>query len=59
MIVLDVMKVDTKRNHHMIGLGLGAVHKLCQRPKGVGGVWKMLTMADKGGRVGKANADNE
>ena len=35
---------------------LGAVHKLCQRPKG-GGVKKMLTMADKGGRGGKANAD--
>ena len=36
---------------------LGAVHKLCQRPKGEEGVCKMLTMADKGGRGGKANAD--
>ena len=32
---------------------LGAVHKLCQ-PRGG---WKMLTLADKGGRGAKANAD--
>ena len=37
---------------------LGAVRKLCQRPKGGGGGWKMPTMDDKGGRGGQANADN-
>ena len=36
---------------------LGAVHKLCQRPKG-GGVWKMLTMNDEGGGGGKGHADD-
>ena len=36
---------------------LGAVHNLCQRPKGGGGVCKMLKMADKGGGGGKENAD--
>ena len=36
---------------------LGAVHKLCQQPKGGEGVWQMLTLADKGWRGGLENAD--
>ena len=31
---------------------LRAVHKVCQRPKRGGG-WKMLVMADKGGKGGR------
>ena len=38
--------------------GVGAVHKLFQRTKGEGGVWKMLTMAAKGERGGLQIADN-
>ena len=36
---------------------LGAVHKLCQRPKGGEGVWQMLTLAEKGGKGDLVNAD--
>ena len=37
---------------------LGAVHILRQPPEGGGGVSQKLTIADKGGRGGKPNADN-
>ena len=36
---------------------LGAVYKLCHRPKGDEGVWQILILADKGGRRVLANAD--
>ena len=57
----NVLKIMNKRMTKLVNRvmnELGAAHKLCQRPKrGWGGGRKMLTMDDKGGRGGKANAD--
>ena len=39
-------------------ISLGAVHILRQPSEGGGGVSQKLTIADKGGRGGKPNADN-
>ena len=36
----------------------GAVHNLCQQPKGGRGDWTMLKITYKGGEGGKVNADN-
>ena len=67
--ISDISQGDTFGLFVML---LGAVHKLCQRPKGVRGGWgglqnadngwlrgerQMLTLTGKGGRGGKANAD--
>ena len=42
------------RNHLLRGCS-----QIMSAAKGSGGVWKMLTMADKRGRWGEANADYE
>ena len=48
VMVVMVMMADIRVVKVIVVLYLGAVHKLCQRPKG-GGSWKMLTLADKEG----------
>ena len=45
--ISDISQGDTFGLFVML---LGAVHKFCQRPKGVGGVCKMLTMAGEEGK---------